>query len=610
MMNTPLHRRRAAPGRHALAAGLTTLAAAVAAALVIAAAITPGRPPVAAAPDQTGQSYFLPNVQSSGFRSLAGLLDAEGLTGMSGFGDTTIELQNLAAQAATVDINLANLEATRNLKRQVAARGSATIVLKSESAVALGSHSARIASNAPLGVIARTTWAGGAEVAYEAPEAARELILPLMARNVLSHTTSFYIHNTSGSDEVNQVKLNIFDDTNGELLKDIIVDLDPFGVADYDPYVDPPRFGDLPANASGGGFVGAIRFSADAPVAVLAYGDELDLDSRGSAAYVARPVAAASNHQYLPLVRANYFGDSWIGIASRETTPISVKVTYRGAADSPAGAGQVFEQSFEIGRRGAAFVDLSGRGRGTRPAPGLPRGAATNRGFYGSAVIEANGRVLAAVVQSTYPNAAVITSTTSAAYNAFGAADLGTRFALAKVRYGAAAGATKTELAVMNPGTDAANVSIAYNDPGQPVAGPSAAIPAGAMRIIALEAKGADKPATITSDVPVAVLVNDTATTSSNWLMPSHDTSIYWPVRLSGAVTPSPTPTGGATTAAPPSPTPTATATATAQVSTATATATSPTLTPTPVTPTVAPTTAGTRLKVFLPVGYRNEKVR
>jgi hypothetical protein len=487
----------------------------------------------------------------------------------------------------------------------MAARGVASLVLKSESGVALGGHSARVQGNAALGVAARTTWPGGAEAAYEAAEAARELILPLMARNVLSHTTSFVIQNSSGAEEPNRVKLNIFDDTDGTLLREIIVDLDPYGVADYDPWVDPPRFGELPATAAGS-FVGSIRFSADEPVAVLAYGDELDLHSRGASAFVARPVAAASNHQYLPLVRANYFGDSWLGIASRESTPVSVKITYRGAADSPGGAGQTFEQSFELGQRGTAYVDLSGRNRGTRSAPGLPRGAQANRGFYGSAVIEANGRVLASVMQSTYPGTGVVTSTTSAAYNAYGAADLGTRFALAKVRYGAAAGTPRTELVVMNPGPSTANVSITYNEQGQPIAGPGASIPPGATRIIALEAKGVGKPATLASDVPVAVLVNDTALGAGNWPAPNFDTSIYWPARLSGAVALTPTPTAGPTTPAPPSTTPTGTATPTATVATATASATP---TATPRTPSATPTGDGAR-KVFLPAGYRNQPIR
>jgi hypothetical protein len=567
---------------------------------------------VAAAPDQAGATYFLPSVQSSGFNLLGHRGEGDGMAGIEGLGDSVIELQNLAAQPATVDVTLTQFETTRTLKRQLGARGINVLALKTESTVGLGGHTARIQSNTALGVLARTAWSTGAEAAYEAPEAARELILPLMARNVLSHTTSFFIQNTSGGDEPNKVKLNVFDDRDGMLLREIIVELDPYGVADYDPAFDPPRFGDLPATAAGS-FVGSIRFTADQPVTVLAYGDELDLNSRGAAAYPGRPVAMASHSQYLPLVRANYLGDSWIGIASRESSPISVKLTYRGAADSPAGAGQTFEQSFEIGKRGAAFVDLGPRGRGTRPAPGLPRGTQVNRGFYGSVTIEATGRVLASVVQSTYANLNSITSTTSAAYNAFGPEDLGTRFGVAKLRYGAAASASKSQIVVMNPGGTAANVSITYNEQAQPVAGPSAAVPAGAMRVFAVDAKGADKPATISSDSPVAVLVNDTTITgAAGWGNPAHDSSIYWPARLGGGVTVTPTPTGGATTPRPPSATPTAgtpspppsnTPTRTASPETGTATQTSPT-------PSATPTDDGIGRKVYLPAGYRTWVLR
>lgn len=560
---------------------------------------------VAAAPDQTGASYFLPSVQSSGFKPLANRGDGEGMAGIEGLGDSVIELQNLAAQAANVDVTLTQFEKTSTLKRQLGARGVNALALKTEAAVAIGGHTARIQSSTPLGILARTTWSTGAEAAYEAPEASRELILPLMARNVLSHTTSFFIQNTSGGAEPNHVKLSLFDDRDGMLLREIIVDLDAYGVADYDPAFDPPRFGDLPATAAGS-FVGSIRFSADQPVTVLAYGDELDLRSRGAAAYTARPVAMASYNQYLPLVRANYLGDSWIGIASRESSPITVKLTYRGATDSPSGAGQTFEQSFEIGKRGSAFVDLGPRGRGTRPAPGLPRGAQLNRGFYGSVAIEATGRVLASVVQSTYPSLAAITSTTSAAYNAFGPEDLGTRFGVAKLRYGTAADAPKSQIVVMNPGASPANVSITYNEQAQPVAGPSAAIPAGAMRVFPVDAKGADKPATISSDNPIAVLVNDsTITGPAGWGNPSHDSSIYWPARLGGGVTVTPTPIGIVTTPPPPSatrtsPPPSVTPTRTASAETPTATGTSPTPSATPTS-----TGDGKGLKVYLPAGYR-----
>ena len=182
-------------------------------------------------------------------------------------------------------------------------------------------------------------------------------------------------------------------------------------------------------NAPTGGWLGHAWFQSGQPIAVLAYGDELE--ALGSSAYLARPISAAATTQYLPLVRANYRGDSLIAIANATMKAVDVTVVYHGAAFSPGGAGQSFHQEFKIAPRGAAFLDLSTRGRGTRPSPELPRGAGADQGFVGSATISATGPVLA-VAQDEQLLAGKVDSV--AAYNAFGPDDLGTRV---QGRYGA-----------------------------------------------------------------------------------------------------------------------------------------------------------------------------
>src|SRR5262249_43344161 len=140
----------------------------------------------------------------------------------------------------------------------------------------------------------------------------------------------------------------------------------------------------LGSNSATDGWIGHAWFSADQPITVMAYGDELE--GNGSSAYVGRPVSLADPVQYLPVVRANYQGDSLIAVANAQATgntAVDVTIDYKGAPFSPSGANQTFSQHFQVAPRGSAFVDLSTGQRGTRPSPDLPRGSGADKGFIG-----------------------------------------------------------------------------------------------------------------------------------------------------------------------------------------------------------------------------------
>lgn len=562
------------------------------AALAVTAALAglPSRPlapaPVAGAPAQATPAALLPNLQTNGVK---GARPAFSPAGIEGFGYSTIELLNLGPQTADVEVELKAFDVREVVRRRVAARGVGLVALGAETALTIGNHAALIRSGQPLGVVARTVWEhSGAAEAYAVPDVGTDLVLPLVASDVLSFTTNLYVQDagTLADDEENKVKLEIFDDASGALLKSIDVFLEPGGVTAYDLAFDVARFGDLPHNAADG-FLGSVRFHAEAPVAVMAEHDEMT--GTGAAAYEARAIGRAGPVQYLPLVRANMLGDSLIGIHNREGTPVDVTLTLRGAADSPSGANQTYARSFQIGARGAAFVDLGTRKRGTVDAPAAPRGSGVNRGFYGSALIEATGRVLAAVVETASDGGE---ARTSAAYNAFGPADLGLGFVVPRVR---AAAEGKTVVAIHNPGAAEASVSTTYDAGGQPSAGPAVVVPAGTTRLVTLDARAAGKSATLVSDAPVAVVAYDTRLASAaDWGQWGVDTNAYWPPRSTAADTTPPTPA---------SPTATRTAMATSGP-TVTATSTGAPPVATVTVPPPSPTTPA-RPAIYLPAGLK-----
>lgn len=552
-----------------------------------------GPGPAAAAPAQATPAALLPNLQTNGVKGARSGFGPAGPSGIDGFGYSAVELLNLGQQSADIEVELKSFDVREVVRRRVAARGVGLVSLGAESALTIGNHAAFIRAGQPLGVVARTVWENsGAAVAYAAPDVGTDLVLPLAARDVLSLTTNLYVQDagTLEGDEENKVKLELFDNDSGELLKSIEVFLEPGGVTAYDLAFDIARFGDLPDNAADG-YLGAVRFRADAPIAVLAENDEMT--GTGASAYGARAAGRAAAVQYLPVVRANMLGDSLIGIHNRENTAVDVTLTLRGAADSPSGANQTYAQSFRVGPRGAAFVDLGPRRRGTVAAPAAPRGSGVNRGFYGSATVEAGGRVLAAVIESASDGTAV---RTSAAYAAYGPDDLGLGFVVPRVR---AAADGKTVVAVHNPGASDASVSTTYDAGGQASAGPAIAVPAGTMRLVTLDARAAGKTATLASDAPVAVVAYDTRIASAaDWGQWGVDTNVYWPPR-STAPDAAPTTPASPTATRTPAATGSPTATATPSVSPVAATAT-------PTTPSATPPTATPeRPAIYLPAGLK-----
>ncbi len=464
-----------------------------------------------AAPTQTGSTLFLPDMQAGEKSFLAAHANAARPQDQEGFGETEVEVQNRSQAANSVELVFEPKSGTSraSLKRSLGPRQAVRLQTRAEAAIKAGFFSGQLLGSQPLGAIARVRWVSGANSAYEAAPAAKDIILPLIARTVYSHTSYIFVQNADPGPDRNKIDMTFWDNENGSILKQVGVTADPGETASWDTAFDQLVFGpdELGTNAPTGGWIGHVVVRGEGPVAALAYGDELN--GKGSSAYVGRPVAAADAIQYLPLVRANYKGDSLIAVANAGNGTLDVTIEYRGADFSPSGAGQTFSQSFQITPRGSRFVDLSTRGRGTVPPPGLPRGGREDQGFIGSAVVRASGPVLA-VAQDEQLKAGRVDSVS--AYNAFGPKDLGTVFGAPVVRR--TNEFLSTTLLVFNPGSEPLPVAVLLlSSDNQPQGSMALEVPAGGLARASLLdqsglANGAYR-AELSGDSPFAALLYD-----------------------------------------------------------------------------------------------------
>jgi hypothetical protein len=384
-------------------------------------------------------------------------------------------------------------------------------------------------------------------------------------RNVYSHTTILVTQNTSDAADPNQTKFRVFDNIDGAPILSLSVKMQPEGVIIYDTWFDDRQFGDLPINAAGGSIV-SMRISADEPVALMSYGDEMN--GEGSSAYMARPASDASTKQFLPAVRANYLGDSLIAITNADmSNDANVKVTFRGHDPGIAGNGETFTTEFTVGARGAAFLDLADLGRGNQPSP-VPRGGSTNRGFFGSAIIESSRPILVAVHEEARVRRTV---RSVAAYNAFGEADLSTRWAVSRLKNYSSG--RRSYVVLQNPGLTDADVGLTYRGLGGAALQSSrVSVPSQGVTIVTPD-RGLHEECqlAVASDQLLAVLVYDTTLHGpSDWGRWGLDQTIYQATAL---LTDYETPTPAPVTDTPPPPTETLTPTATL-VSTSTPSAT------------------------------------
>jgi hypothetical protein len=423
--------------------------------------------------------------------------------GMEGWGESVLDIQNQVNGANPYEYFLKPFGGGPNLTGSgtLSPWGALSLDLKYVANVNKAFHSGTVSSAADAGVIVRTHWNAGGATAYEAPEAGTDVILPLMVRTVMSHTSLLYIQNTvlSGrSDDINQVMMTVYDNHTGDIVRKFSTELQPGDSVLQDTSFDLTYQG-LPAQVMGG-YIGSVHFESEEPITVLAYGEELVGNS--TSAFRARPVEKASRTQVLPLVRSRANGESLIAIAHDSTNPVQVQVTYRGAGFDAASLGKSSTQSFTIAGWGSAYIDLGNTGLGTVDAPSI-----AGAHFLGSAVIEASAPVLVVDQDRGRPGAA---SDGTNAYNAFGPDDLSERFAAPMV---VAGGGHPTELILFNPSEQAVSYNVDFLDGDTKVGAVSGSLAPGVTGRVTPASAGLTAPAAlraiVVADAPIAALVRD-----------------------------------------------------------------------------------------------------
>jgi hypothetical protein len=486
---------------------------------------------------------YLPHVASRGYTTgltsavLPRVAPGSRLDGIVGWGESTIELQSMVSSDSSCEIELGSFVfdpvAT---SRNIPAGGSRTVALKHVEGITASTYTASIAGQGPIGVVARTTWDGGGATAYQAPEIGDELVLPLAMRDIYTHTSLLQVVNTD-EDADNDVIMRSYL-LDGAVRSEWEFTLWPGETGRIDPSYE-AEFAGLSMEA--------LWFTAEAPLAIMALGDEFD--GRGVSSLRARPASAGSDRQWLPFVRANMGGDTLIAVANAKAGPVDATITYRGSSGSPSGAGKEYQQRVQIGPRSAVFVDLDGRKRrgNTEPPADLPRGARAGQGFFGSVTITGSGPLLAAAWEQSTTR--YITNVmTSAAYNAFGPDDLSTAFAVPHVRY--SSDGHTSQLVLMNPGSGAADVSIdVIDDAGDARGLPAVSLGGGEMTVVpvVLPAPGSGQ-ALVDASAPIAVLVYDIGAET--------DLTAYWAIKMPADLIDLPTRTP-TSTPVPPTETPT-----------------------------------------------------
>ena len=480
--------------------------------------------------DQVGKNRFLPNVQAParggfllGGASLAGM---DGMDGMEGFGSSRVHLINPNSSPASAEFKLIKYDTTiKTLQPKLASMQVEHIDIADHSGQEFGNFHIESRADIGMGILTDSRWAErGSVYSYVGRKPDDDVILPIIARDVMSHTSILGIQNASSSQDPNQIELTFFDPQGG-IQKQMTVKLDKGRTTEYDLIFD-VQFEDLPKNAAGG-YLGSVRVTdADGPTVLLNVGDELG--GTGTAALASRTVGEAAASQALPIIRSNYLGDSLIAIANADMmNPTDITIRYQGHPNSPSGAGETFEQSFTIAARSQAFVDLSNRGRGSVPSPSIPRGSGANRGFYGSAIIEANGgKILASVLEGIF---SAPTARTASAFHGFGPADLSAGFIIPELH--ADASGLKTHIVLMNP--SASTVTARFTQADLDTA--QVDIPPGGMQLVSPitgHMTQTHSLGRIEASAPIAALIYDTAFASpADWGNWDVDSSIAWAVQ-------------------------------------------------------------------------------
>jgi len=447
---------------------------------------------------------------------------------IAGFGESLMAVQGTSSDP--VDMRLFLSKRRRDAFHMDVAlgpTGAYTHALAERTGTEAGFWHGRLSSSGPVQAIVHTTWPMTATAAYEAMQPAKNLVLPLIARNIDGVYSIYTLQNADDDSPVNRVVFQYFSADDGSIMAEWEERLEPGDVVDADT-IEPLSGLSSLSDTHPSAFLGSLRVRAEGPVALLTYANVAF--QGGVGALRAQPQSRASKRVHLPLLRANYLGDSLIAVTNPTDAPVGVTIRFVAAVDSPSAPGAVTEHTFSIAPRSGQFVDLAGRYDMTGGAT-VNRGTGPHSGFLGSATIAAESGVLVGVLERTR----VMTFTrAAAAYDGFVDDDLATEFGVPHVRH--EPDHLTTMVAIQNPGDGEAEVAVRWIDAEAVERVSRTTVPAGEMRLVSTSGPAFTGRALISSSSPVAALVYETpfktAADVARKSDPAYDTAAHAAPRL------------------------------------------------------------------------------
>lgn len=433
-----------------------------------------------------------------------------GIAGVSGIMVTNLS----SSDAADITVDFRSQTggpAVSVTKAGIAAGDTAYIYLPAEPSLGSDVYSALVRADQPVGIAARTDWtSSGHALVYNAPQAAADLVIPFLLKDVVGQTSIVSIQNTNAQ-RATTARLDVMRDGETVASASILLPLEG-GAGTTLSLATHPALAGLPGGTRDGIFWG--RVTATEPVAVQStisgLGPKMVYEVPGI------PAAAASSSLHLPMLAKRYAlnpNDAGAGAITTGVTmlnpgpnPVTARIRYYGA-DTPGRAHACQGRSYD------AIPNLS-----LDLAPGqilafyqghsgLPENCAL------SGVIETTGGGIVALVQATNQDL-----DTGFAYEPFSSGQGAQQVHLPLFRSRHTSSQLTTPIQVQNLGTTAATVRLELEDlSGAPVTGCdvcTATIPPDGSRLwwpsdIAAFPQGSYGSARVISDQPVAVVAAD-----------------------------------------------------------------------------------------------------
>jgi hypothetical protein len=395
----------------------------------------------------------------------------------------------------------------------VAAGAAANFYPPGERSLANGGYAAIVSADRPLAAITRTDWsAGGAAIVGNAV-AGREIALPAAFKRYGGLNSIVLIQNTDTGQSAT-VAVEYYGSGGGAALLTASKTIGPGTSVAVDLATD-PAFAALPGGTAGG----LIIKSPKAPVAVQVFVTNSRFP-KAIYAFEGQPVERAAARLYAPLIRNEFQGTSYIVVVNPGDSTVEVSVNYITSALTPVCTGIIQHggKPFTIAAKGSAIFAQAN-------VPSLPTGdSGLPLRCLGSAVIDiAGGKVLAMVTDADLGSHG---SGTAAAYNAFSDADGAKKVALPLWRSRHSRLDLSTGVQVMNIGDAHAYVRFEIEtDVGLSQLTTMTIPPLGSYTsyppsFAALPSNTVGS-ATLTSDQPIVVIVNDASSSGAT------DSAIY-----------------------------------------------------------------------------------